>query len=312
MRAKANWLCTALFSALGLAGCCSAGLSGAQLDRLHRTVPESAQLVCASDSSGSGGGEEMSYPLALRVALDAVADRDAALDDREREMHAFKESALRKLGEAAAGSEKSRAAIRALGGALGLAADADDATLCGAIAAVARKLSAEGDSRREVERMVEALRQAFKAVLRADQLLLVEADNTLVLRLSSDALFATGSAELSRDGQALLEGIAPILVKLPTRRYVVVGHTDDKKYPRGSKMTNQLLGLQRASRAVAALAAHGLPEGRLVATSMGANAPLDSSGSEEARARNRRIEIELIQDLLDPRSLVALLLRWGI
>ena len=49
----------------------------------------------------------------------------------------------------------------------------------------------------------------------------------MIVELPAAVLFASGSAELSGDGRQALQEIAKILKKVPGKRFMVGGHTDD-------------------------------------------------------------------------------------
>jgi OOP family OmpA-OmpF porin len=68
----------------------------------------------------------------------------------------------------------------------------------------------------------------------------------------------------------------------------ITGHTDNQ----GTADYNQALSQRRADAIVAALVhSYGIAPGRLTARGMGASAPVASNGTEEGRARNRRVEL---------------------
>jgi chemotaxis protein MotB len=118
----------------------------------------------------------------------------------------------------------------------------------------------------------------------------------LHVKLAQEILFASGSADLSREGQTVLGKVAERLVD--TKHQIeVAGHTDNVKisgplaqrYP-----TNWELAGARAAVVVRLLAKKGVPAERLVATSYADTKPVDTNDSAEGRARNRRIDIRLV------------------
>jgi chemotaxis protein MotB len=123
-------------------------------------------------------------------------------------------------------------------------------------------------------------------------------DDRLVL--GAGALFAPGRAELSPSGRAELEAVAARL-----RGFVdglpagtawtlrVEGHTDDTPVRRSPFPSNQALSEARARAVADHLAGAGLPMDRLVVSGLADRQPLVPGRSEEARSRNRRIELRL-------------------
>lgn len=104
--------------------------------------------------------------------------------------------------------------------------------------------------------------------------------------LPENLRFFSGSARLSRPALSTLSGLMAVLERNPTRTLLLRGHADE----RGVSKRNELLGQQRANAVARWLRSHGVSARRLHAVSLGATQPLDSSGTPEAQARNRRVE----------------------
>ena len=66
---------------------------------------------------------------------------------------------------------------------------------------------------------------------------------------------------------------------------IVEGHTDEA----GSKEYNLALGDRRAGAVKSFLIGQGIQPGRLIAVSYGNELPIDTSGMESARSKNRRV-----------------------
>jgi len=118
--------------------------------------------------------------------------------------------------------------------------------------------------------------------------------------LPADILFASGSAELDTDAQARLEGLAQtvreIAAEIPSSLDWVLridGHTDRVPIHTAQFPSNWELSTARAVAIVKYLVVQGIPANRLSANGFGEFQPVDSGGSAEALARNRRIEIQL-------------------
>jgi chemotaxis protein MotB len=118
----------------------------------------------------------------------------------------------------------------------------------------------------------------------------------LHVKLAQEILFPPGSAELSREGQAVLGKVADRLTEV-AHQIEVAGHTDNvqisgalaQRYP-----SNWELAGARAAVVVRLLAKQGVPPERLVAASFADTKPVDSNKTPEGRARNRRIDIRLV------------------
>lgn len=99
--------------------------------------------------------------------------------------------------------------------------------------------------------------------------------------------FASGSARLGPGGDAALAELAAYLAEHPTRRVVLVGHTDAQ----GPLDANIALSKRRAQAVAERLVAtHGVPRSQLRAEGMGWLAPRDTNLTFEGREANRRVE----------------------
>jgi outer membrane protein OmpA-like peptidoglycan-associated protein len=102
--------------------------------------------------------------------------------------------------------------------------------------------------------------------------------------------FPTASAEIGTTGAARLEAVAQVAVTCPgTLR--VEGHTDNV----GRAAFNRDLSSRRAEAVRDVLVRGGLPAERLVAVGFGADKPVAGNDTEAGRARNRRIDIRVVE-----------------
>lgn len=116
-------------------------------------------------------------------------------------------------------------------------------------------------------------------------------DETMAGLLSSARIeFATNSAAIGTGSDTLLDAIASAAGHC-RGSLGIAGHTDNV----GRAAVNTSLSLRRAEAVRAELIARGVAADRLVAQGMGAADPLATNGSEQGRARNRRIEIRTLR-----------------
>lgn len=118
----------------------------------------------------------------------------------------------------------------------------------------------------------------------------------------SEVLFAQGQADIGAEGQTRLAQLAIALNQIAADIpddidwiLQVEGHTDDIPVRVGRFADNWDLSTERALSVVRFLADQGLPANRLAAAGYGEFQPLDSAQSDDARRRNRRIEMKLTQ-----------------
>ena len=113
----------------------------------------------------------------------------------------------------------------------------------------------------------------------------------LVMNLGSDHLkFEFDKADLRPEDRELLSRIAGIILTSHDYTISVNGHTDDV----GSAAYNQKLSERRAEAVRDYFVKSGLPAEILTVTGHGKALPLVAGTSEAARAKNRRVELGLV------------------
>ena len=103
----------------------------------------------------------------------------------------------------------------------------------------------------------------------------------------TDVHFATASASLAGDSQAVLDQTAQALKDNGDWKMRVVGHTDSV----GSTPSNDQLAQHRAESVKTYLVAHGIDQGRLDTEEKGPRAPVATNDTDTGRAENRRVEL---------------------
>jgi chemotaxis protein MotB len=119
----------------------------------------------------------------------------------------------------------------------------------------------------------------------------------------SSVLFDVGKAEISPAGQSSLDTLAAAAIDLereipPDIPWIlrVDGHTDNTPITgAGPYKSNWELSAARAVAVVQYLISKGVEPDRLAAAGFGEFQPIDQGNDEEARARNRRIELKLTE-----------------
>ena len=104
--------------------------------------------------------------------------------------------------------------------------------------------------------------------------------------------FVPDQAIILSDDARLLDSIAGALKKIEERTFFVKGHTADV----GTEESQIDLSLKRALVVVQELIKRGVSEDRFLYTGLGGSEPLASNDTEEGRARNRRVEIVIMED----------------
>ena len=101
--------------------------------------------------------------------------------------------------------------------------------------------------------------------------------------------FEFDSSEIRAQDDAIVAAHAAYLVKYPTARVRLEGHTDE----RGSREYNIGLGERRAQTVRKALMLQGVADGQITTVSYGEERPVAEGSDEAAWAQNRRVELVL-------------------
>jgi chemotaxis protein MotB len=125
--------------------------------------------------------------------------------------------------------------------------------------------------------------------------------------LADKLLFPSGSIVIDENGKAALKQFAVVLNKEPDINIAVEGHTDDKKIINlGQIKDNWDLSVLRATSVTRYLSeVEKVDPHRLTATGKSEFQPVDAANSNDARAKNRRIEIVLTPKLDELYNLIT-------
>ena len=104
--------------------------------------------------------------------------------------------------------------------------------------------------------------------------------------VTNNILFETGKATLKPESMAEIQKVADYMLKNPSVRFEVQGHTDNQ----GTDKVNDPLSQQRAEAVVKALEGLGVDGFNLRAVGKGSHEPVADNKTEEGRAKNRRVE----------------------
>lgn len=104
--------------------------------------------------------------------------------------------------------------------------------------------------------------------------------------------FAFDSAVLPNNAADSLKAFVDYIKRYPTATFEVAGHADST----GAEGYNQGLSERRASAVARYLESRGVPPGRLRVVGYGEMEPIASNETESGRARNRRVEVRVIDE----------------
>lgn len=152
------------------------------------------------------------------------------------------------------------------------------------------------ESEKRIAEFTDLVRR-FQGLVDAGRLSVKIVDGRMVVALSSDVLFPSGSAKLSPEGQSAITEVAKLLVTIPNRKYQVEGHTDNVPIRTQQFPSNWELASARALTVVRAMLESGMPAERVSAASFGETKPAQPNETVDGRKANRRIEIVIVPDL---------------
>ena len=107
---------------------------------------------------------------------------------------------------------------------------------------------------------------------------------------AADAFFASNSAVLKAAGKAKLDDLVDKVKAINLEVIVAVGHTDNK----GKDASNQALSVRRAEAVKAYLVSKGIEKNRVYTEGKGSKQPVADNKTAEGRAKNNRVEIEVV------------------
>jgi chemotaxis protein MotB len=150
-----------------------------------------------------------------------------------------------------------------------------------------------------------AMQDKFRALVDTGKLQVVFRNGQMTIKLPSGILFASGSDDLSKDGQAALGEVVKILVGFKDRRFLVAGHTDNQPIKTREFPNNWYLSTARANSVVQFMIKQGFPAKGVGAAGYGEFDPVAKNDTEPNREQNRRIEIILVPNLEELPSLTG-------
>jgi len=128
----------------------------------------------------------------------------------------------------------------------------------------------------------------------------ITVDKTVVMiNVSDELLFRSGSARVSRDAYPLLQKLAEVINSEPSMEVMVEGHTDNQTVVENSYLIdNWDLSVRRAAAIVRLLQDRfDVDPAKLIAAGRSSYHPLVENNSAENRAKNRRTRIVILPNL---------------
>jgi OOP family OmpA-OmpF porin len=108
--------------------------------------------------------------------------------------------------------------------------------------------------------------------------------------LAADVLFDFDKSIVKPEGKSKLDDLVAKLKAVNLEVVIAIGHTDSI----GSDAYNQKLSVRRAEAVKGYLVSKGIPANRVYTEGKGEKQPVASNKTKDGRAKNRRVEIEVV------------------
>jgi chemotaxis protein MotB len=168
--------------------------------------------------------------------------------------------------------------------------DAEITDLQGDVATLQADLDQQKQMNAELDRQLADLQEEKRV-------LMVEKDNLTYITLDGSATFPTASAELSQEGQEILDRIWDVVQQYPDRRILIEGHADSRPIApsyRWKYASNWELSSARAHAVLHYLVDHHSADtSRLAAVGYGENESITEDTTPEGLEQNRRVVITI-------------------
>ena len=137
----------------------------------------------------------------------------------------------------------------------------------------------------KVQKLLSSVKDALLG-FSSEELTVTEKDGKVYVAMSDKLLFESGSARVDKRGKEALAKLAEVLNKQSDIDVYIEGHTDST----GNEASNQTLSEARSKAIVDKLIELGIATDRLTASGKGQSSPIADNGTDEGRAKNRRVE----------------------
>ncbi len=145
----------------------------------------------------------------------------------------------------------------------------------------------------QMKAIAKDVKSAMDSLVKQGQVRVTQSARGITVEINASTLFASGDATLQPASTEALAAVAKVLSETDNP-IQIEGHTDNIPIQSPNYPSNWELSSARAGSVVRLLTEAGVPAGRLVAIGYADNKPLDTNASPEGRARNRRVNVLIL------------------
>lgn len=147
--------------------------------------------------------------------------------------------------------------------------------------------------REKMKRIATNVMDAMATLVRSGQVKVTQSSKGISLEINASVLFSSGDARLQPGSLQSLSAVAKELAKIDNP-IQVEGHTDNIPIKSEFFPSNWELSSARAGSVVRLFVEQGVAPARLEAIGFADNKPLDTNVTPEGRARNRRVNVMIL------------------
>ncbi|WP_410497400.1 flagellar motor protein MotD [Chitinibacter sp. S2-10] len=152
--------------------------------------------------------------------------------------------------------------------------------------------------------MASDLRKSLGSLIDEGTVKVTQSKRGIAVEISDSILFMTGRADLQSDAISALQTIAAQL-QGSDNLIQIEGHTDNQPIRGGLFPSNWELSSARAASVVRLFQESGIAPQRMAAVGYAEFRPVESNDSDESRARNRRVTLNILADNQDEVAVIS-------
>jgi chemotaxis protein MotB len=147
-----------------------------------------------------------------------------------------------------------------------------------------------------MKKMAKNILEAMQPLTKKGKVRVTQSPRGVTVEINASLLFNSGDAVLQAQSKEALTAVAKILAGVDNP-IQVEGHSDNVPINSPAYPSNWELSSARAGSVVRLFAELGVPTTRMVAIGYADNQPLDTNATPEGRARNRRVNILILNEV---------------